>query len=50
MNSHYTPIERNDIDDQLFIFNWPAVMTLTVNTIMQSGMFDYTQVYIEAPL
>ena len=43
MNSHYTPIKRNDIDDQLFTFNWPAVITLIVNTIMQSGAFDYTQ-------
>ena len=43
MNSHYTPIKRNDIDNQLFIFNWPAVITLIVNTITQSGAFDYTQ-------
>ena len=43
MNSHYTPIKRNNIDDQLFTFNWPAVITLTVNTITQSGAFDYTQ-------
>ena len=43
MNSHYTPIKRNDIDDQLFTFNWPAVIMLIVNTITQSGAFDYTQ-------
>ena len=43
MNSHYTPIKRNDIDNKLLTFNWPAVITLTVNTIMQSGAFDYTQ-------
>ena len=43
MNSHYTPIKRNDIDNQLFTFNRPAVITLIVNTIMQSGAFDYTQ-------
>ena len=42
MNSHYTPIKRNNIYNQLFVFNWPAVITLIVNTIMQSGAFDYT--------
>ena len=24
MNSHYKPIKRNNINDQLFTFNWPA--------------------------
>ena len=43
MNSHYTPIKHNDIDNQLFTFNWPAVITLIVNTITQSGAVDYTQ-------
>ena len=43
MNSHYAPIKRNDIDNQLFTFNCPAVITLIVNTIMQSGAFNYTQ-------
>ena len=43
MNSHYTPIKRNDIDNQLFTFNWPTVITLIINIIMQSGAFDYTQ-------
>ena len=43
MNSRYTPMKRNDIDNQLFTFNWPAVITLIVNTITQSGAFDYTQ-------
>ena len=43
MNSHYTSIKRNDIDNQLFTFNRPAVITLIVNTIMQSGALDYTQ-------
>ena len=43
MNSHYTPIKHNDIDDQLFTCNWPAVVTLIINTITQSGKFDYTQ-------
>ena len=43
MNSQYTPIKHNDIDNQLFTFNWPAVITLIVNTITQSGAFDYTQ-------
>ena len=43
MNSHYTPIKRNDIDNQLFTFNWPAVITLIVNTITQSGASEYTQ-------
>ena len=43
MNSHYTPIKRNNIDNQLFTFNWPAVITLVVNTTTQSGAFDYTQ-------
>ena len=42
MNSQYTPIKRNNIDNQLFTFNWPAVITLIVNTITQSGAFDYT--------
>ena len=32
MKSHSTPIKRNDIDNQLFIFNWPAVIMLIVNT------------------
>ena len=35
-------IKRN-IDNQLFTFNLPAVITLIVNTITQSGAFDYTQ-------
>ena len=43
MNSHYKPIKRNDIDNQLFTFNWPAVIMLIVNTITQSGAFDYIQ-------
>ena len=43
MNSHYTPIKRNDINNQLFTFNWPAVITLIVYTIKLSGAFDYTQ-------
>ena len=43
MNSHYTAIKRNNIDNQLFTFNWPAVITLIVNTITQSSAFDYTQ-------
>ena len=43
MNSHYARIKRNDINNQLFTFNWPPVITLTVNTITQSGAFDYTQ-------
>ena len=43
MNSHYTPIKRNDIDKQLFTFKWPAVITLIVNTITQLGAYDYTQ-------
>ena len=43
MNSHYTPIKRNDINNQLFTFNWPAVITLIINTITQSGAFDYTK-------
>ena len=43
MNSHYTPIKRNDIDNELFSFNWPAVIALIINTITQSGAFDYTQ-------
>ena len=42
MNSHYTPIKRNDIDNHLFTLNWPAVIMLIVNTITQSGAFDYT--------
>ena len=42
MNSHYTPVKHNNIDNQLFTFNWPAEITL-VNTITQSGEFDYTQ-------
>ena len=33
MKSHSIPIKRNDIDNQLFTFNWPAVITLIVNTI-----------------
>ena len=37
------PIKRNVIDNLLFTFNWPAVITLIVNTITQSGVFDYTQ-------
>ena len=43
MNSRYTPVKRNDIDNQLFTFNWPAVITQIVNTITQSSVFDYTQ-------
>ena len=43
MNSQYTPIKRNNIDNQLFTLNWPAVITLIVNAITQSGVFDYTQ-------
>ena len=43
MKSHYIPIKRNDIDNQLFTFNWPAVITLIINTVTQSGAFDYAQ-------
>ena len=43
MNSHYIAIKHNDINDQLFTFNWPAVITLIINTITQPGAFDYTQ-------
>ena len=43
MNSHYTSIQCNNIDNQLFTFNLPVVITLIVNTITQSGAFDYTQ-------
>ena len=43
MNSHNTLIKRKNIDNQVFTFNWPAVITLIVNTITQSGAFDYTQ-------
>ena len=31
--SHSILIKRNNIDNQLFTFNWPAVITLIVNTI-----------------
>ena len=31
--SHSIPIKRNDIDNQLFAFNWPAVITLIINII-----------------
>ena len=31
------------MENQLFTFNWPAVIMLIVNTITQSGAFDYTQ-------
>ena len=31
--SHSIPIKRNDIDNQLFTFNWPTVIILMVNTI-----------------
>ena len=31
--SHSIPIKRNDIDNQLFTFNWPTVITLIVHTI-----------------
>ena len=44
MNSQYTPIKRNNIDNQLFTFNWPVVIMLIVNTITQSCAFDYTQI------
>ena len=31
--SHSIPIKSNAIDNQRFTFNWPAVITLIVNTI-----------------
>ena len=31
--SHSIPIKRNNNDNQLFTFNWPAVITLIINTI-----------------
>ena len=31
--SNSIPLKRNDIDNQLFTFNWPTVITLIVNTI-----------------
>ena len=44
MNSHYIPyIKRNDINNQLFSSNWPAVIMLIVNTITQSNAFNYIQ-------
>ena len=33
MKPHSILIKQNDIDNQLFIFHWPTVITLIVNTI-----------------